>query len=305
LPVPHIDVRRTLGADDLAEVDALLSDVERADGLRPLSDHMWIDLREGGREGFAGLLAREPGHGHLVAYSQLSRGNESWLVDVVVHPHHRYDMAALGPDLMDVALGVVSEEGGGRVHWWVFEPTPVHETIARGAGLRPGRTAQQMRTALPLVDPPPSIDTASFRPGNDEEEWLRVNNDAFADHPEQGDWTRDLLETRLAQPWFAPEHLLMHWHDGQLAGFCWTKLHRDTNPVLGEIYIVAVDPAHAGRGLGRSLTAAGLAHLHREGAPVGMLYVDASNARAQSMYRSLGFAPHHLQQAFVGDVRQR
>jgi mycothiol synthase len=97
----------------------------------------------------------------------------------------------------------------------------------------------------------------------------------------------------------------MHWVDGRLAGFCWTKLHRDTEPVLGEIYIIAVDPAHAGRGLGRSLTAAGLAHLHREGAPLGMLYVDAGNARAQSMYRSLGFSAHHLQQAFVGDVRQR
>jgi len=303
--VPHIDVRRTLGADDLAEVDALLADVERADGLRPLSDHMWIDLREGGREGFAGLLAREPGHGHLVAYSQLSRGNESWLVDVVVHPHHRYDMAVLGPDLMDAALGVVRDEGGGHVHWWVFEPTPIHETIARGAGLHPGRTAQQMRTALPLSDAPPSIDVVPFRPGQDEEEWLRVNNAAFAEHPEQGGWTRDLLETRLAQPWFAPEHLLMHWADGRLAGFCWTKLHTDTEPVLGEIYIIAVDPTRAGRGLGRSLTAAGLHHLHRAGAPLGMLYVDAGNVRAQSMYRSLGFAPHHLQQAFVGDVRQR
>lgn len=303
--MPHIDVRRTLGADDLAEVDALLADVERADGQRPLSDHMWIDLREGGREGFAGLLAREPGHGHLVAYSQLSRGNESWMVDVVVHPHHRYDMAELGPGLLAAALDVVGNEGGGRVHWWVFEPTPIHETIAHGAGLRAGRTAQQMRATLPVAHPPPEVEVAAFRPGLDEDEWLRVNNAAFASHPEQGGWTRGLLESRMAQGWFAPEHLLMHWRDGSLAGFCWTKLHGDAVPVLGEIYIIAVDPRHAGRGLGRSLTAAGLAHLHRQGAPIGMLYVDAGNDRAQAMYRSLGFVAHHVQQAFVGDVHRR
>lgn len=301
----HIDVRRSLGADDLAEVDALLADVERADGQRPLSDHMWIDLREGGREGFAGLLARETDHDHLVAYSQLSRGNGSWLVDVVVHPHHRYDMAALGPDLLAAALELVRDEGGGHVHWWVFEPTPIHETIARGADLRAGRTVQQMRTPLPIAEPPSDVDIEPFRSGRDEDEWLLVNNAAFADHPEQGGWTRELLETRMAQPWFAPEHLLMHWRDGELAGFCWTKLHDDTDPVLGEIYIIAVDPRVAGRGLGRLLTAAGLHHLHRSGARLGMLYVDAGNARARAMYQSLGFAPHHVQQAFVGDVRQR
>ncbi len=303
--MPHIDVRRSLGADDLAEVDALLADVERADGLRPLSDHMWIDLREGGREGFAGLLAREPGHDHLVAYSQLSRGNGSWLVDVVVHPHHRYDMAALGPDLLAAALDLVGDEGGGHVHWWVYEPTPIHQTIAKGADLRAGRTVQQMRTPLPIAAATHDVEVESFQPGRDEDEWLRVNNAAFADHPEQGGWTRDLLETRMAQPWFAPEHLLMHWRDGELAGFCWTKLHDDTDPVLGEIYIIAVDPRVAGRGLGRALTAAGLGHLHHAGARVGMLYVDAGNARAQAVYRSLGFAPHHVQQAFVGDVPQR
>jgi len=303
--VPRIDVRRNLDAIDLAEVDELLADVERADGQRPLSDHMWIDLREGRREGFAGVLAREPGHGHLVAYSQVSRGNDSWLVDVVVHPHHRYEMAALGPDVLAAALSLVGDEGGGHVHWWVFEPTPIHETIARDAGLRAGRTARQMRVVLPIDAPPPDIDIVPYRPGLDDDEWLRVNNAAFANHPEQGGWTRDLLESRVAQPWFAPEHLLMHWRDGALAGFCWTKLHRDTEPVLGEIYIVAVDPRCSGAGLGRALTAAGLAGLHRDGAPLGMLYVDDTNVRAHAMYRSLGFTAHHVQQAFVGDVSRR
>ncbi|MEZ5167195.1 MAG: hypothetical protein R2695_12180 [Acidimicrobiales bacterium] len=45
---------------------------------------------------------------------------------------------------------------------------------------------------------------------------------------------------------------------GGLVGFCWTKIHRDTVPALGEIYVIAIDPDHHGRGLGKPMTLAGL-----------------------------------------------
>jgi len=48
---------------------------------------------------------------------------------------------------------------------------------------------------------------------------------------------------------------------------------------------------------------AGLQHLHLVGTPMGMLYVDAENLRAVSMYSHLGFTTHHVQRAFVGDVQ--
>jgi mycothiol synthase len=95
---------------------------------------------------------------------------------------------------------------------------------------------------------------------------------------------------------------LLHHIDSKLAGFCWTKLHLDTQPVLGEIYVIAVDPDRAGKGLGRSLTVAGLQHLAKLGTTVGMLYVDNQNSGALNMYTSLGFVSHHQQCAFVGDV---
>ena len=65
-----------------------------------------------------------------------------------------------------------------------------------------------------------------------------------------------------------------------LIGACWTKVHRDRKPVLGEIYVIDVDPRHHGQGWGRSLTVAGLVHLAGRGITVGMLYTDASNAAA-------------------------
>ena len=289
-------------AEAMADIDSLLEAVERADAQRPLSDHMWLDLRQGGRPGFAGLLGWQDDHDHLVAYCQVSRGNESWSLDLVVHPHHRYEMTTIGPEMLRAAINIIQAEGGGHVHWWVFEPTPTYTSLAADIGLLPGRTLLQLRVQLPLTQST-DIETCAFRVGKDEAQWLDVNNRAFADHPEQGDWSAQTLASRFATEWFKPEGLLLHHEDNHLAGFCWTKLHTDTTPHLGEIYVVAVDPAFARRGLGRALTIAGLQHLSAEGAPVGMLYVAADNNAALSLYRSLGFTTHHTQRAFVGDVQ--
>jgi len=299
--VAHLDIKRRLPTDDLSEVDELLLAVERADGQRPLSDHLWIDLRQGGRPGYVGLLGRQADHDHLIAYCQVSRGNDSWALDLIVHPHHRYEMASIGPQLLSEAMHVIREAGGGHVHWWVFEPTEIHATLAQSIELRAGRTMLQMRVALPLQEVS-DIATTPFRSGVDDERWLAVNNAAFADHLEQGGWTQSTLESRKQEPWFNPNGFLLHNEKDELAGFCWTKVHLEHSPVLGEIYVIAVHPRFAGKGLGRALTIAGLSFLHRAGISTGMLHVDADNERAVQLYKSLGFSVTHQQRAFVGDV---
>jgi mycothiol synthase len=296
-----LEIKRQMTPSDLANVTGLLEAAERADGHRPLDDHLWLDLVEGGRPGFAGLVAWEPGHEHPVAYAQVSRGNNSWALELVVHPHHRYEMETIGPELLDAALGVVDEEGGGHVHWWVFEPTPVHDELAARVGLTPGRTLLQMRRTLP-VEQTTDVATRPFRVGGDEDAWLKVNNRAFHDHPEQGGWDRDTLAQREKEPWFDPAGFLLHEREGRLAAFCWTKAHGDHDPVLGEIYVIAVDPDFHGLGLGKALTLAGLDHLARQGIGIGMLYVDADNTAALALYRSLGFATHRTDRAYTGDI---
>lgn len=303
-------VKRQMSSADIDDVSALVASAERADGSRPLSDHLWLDLRHGGRRGFAAIMAtsddRHHDHDHLVAYCQLSRGNESWALELVVSPHHRYDVALIGAEMIARARAIVAAEGGGHVHWWVFEPSRTHHDIAAAAGLTPGRRLLQLRRNLPLSPEDDAladqVEACTFTPGRDDAEWLEVNNAAFAAHPEQGGWDQNVLDSRIAEAWFDPTGFLLHHVEGRLEGFCWTKMHHDTEPRIGEIYVIAVHPRAAGHGLGRRLVAAGLRHLARSGAEVGMLFVDADNDPAMAMYRSLGFVPHHSERAFVGDV---
>jgi mycothiol synthase len=299
--MPRLEVKRQMDAADIAVVQELLAAAERADDHEALGDHAWLDLVQGGRAGFAGLVAWEPGHDHPVAYAQVSRGNDSWGLELVIHPHHRYEALSIGAQLLRTALDVVASEGGGHVHWWVFEPTEAHEELAASIGLRPGRKLHQMRVPLP-VDESAAVPTRPFEVGRDEEAWLRVNNRAFAGHPEQGGWDLDTLLAREKEPWFDPAGFLLHERDGRLAAFCWTKVHDEHDPVLGEIYVIAVDPDFHGLGLGRALTVSGLQSLAARGVPAGMLYVDDDNDVALSLYRSIGFTDHHCDRAFVGDV---
>jgi mycothiol synthase len=211
---------------------------------------------------------------------------------------------ATATDLLATALGRVAQEGGGTVRLWARTGDPA-ATATTAAGHRLGLTAErellQLRRRLPVgIDY--TLDTRPFVPGADEAAWLEVNNRAFDWHPEQGGWTLDDLLAREAEPWFDPTGFLLHEEDGRLRGFCWTKAHVDVEPALGEIYVIAIDPAARGTGLGRRLTLAGLDHLHRAGLGWGMLYVDGGNESGVRLYEDLGFEVHHTDTSFTIEV---
>ena len=118
---------------------------------------------------------------------------------------------------------------------------------------------------------------------------MGLNAAASASHPEQGRLTAADLHERMAQPWFDPAGLLLVVDDstGAVVAFHWTKV--EPGAMNGEVYVVGVDPAHQGRGLGGPLTALGLAHLARLGLTEVELYVDGDNTAARRTYQRLGF----------------
>jgi mycothiol synthase len=300
--VHPVEVKRRMGESDIAEVSQLLHQALVADGHYPLGEHKWLDLVHGGRTGFAGFVAREPSNGPLVGYAQLSSGHDTWGVEVVIRPDHRKPDAEVGVSLLSAALREVAREGGGHVHLWVPKPTPQTDAMAETCGLHRGRDLYQMRRPLPVEGDHIHIATRPFRPGVDEQAWLEVNNRAFSSHPEQGGWSLDTIREREAEAWFDPDGFLLHERDGRLAASCWTKVHYDTEPPLGEIYVISVAPDFQGLGLGRDLVLAGLDHLSSRGITVGMLYVDADNVPALHLYQQLGFEVDHTDRAYVADV---
>ncbi len=291
------------------DVHDLLDDVQSTTGHRPLSDHLWLDLVQGGRPGAASVLAWSPadaGPRVLQGFCQLSRNATSWAIEVVV-ARSVPDGVHIGDALVAAGLAHVGRSGGGHVHWWVFAPTDASAEIARRNGLAEGRTLHQMRVPLPLDGDVVRAATdglalRAFRAGADEVDWLEVNNAAFSRHPEQGNWDAATLRQREREDWFDASGFLLHHRDGRLAAFCWTKVHRDVEPVLGEIYVIAVHPDFHGLGLGRSLTVAGLDWIAHRGVTTGMLYVDRDNAAAFGLYQALGFTVHRTDRAYVGDV---
>ena len=298
----RFEISRQRSPEEVAAVGELIRSAELAVGHELVTEHRFHDGAFGGGGDFAGLVAWDASH-RALAYSQVIRGARRWELELVYdHDPARLDEALLAARaVLAEAVDTVAAAGGGHVHLWITRPTDDHRRLAAAVGLSPGRDLWQLRRPLP-VDEAWRLDPRPFVVGQDEEAWLEVNNRAFDWHPEQGGWTLADVRSREAEPWFDPDGFLLHEVDGRLAGFCWTKVHADHDPPLGEIYVIAVDPDLHARGLGRALVLAGLDHLARRGLGVGMLYVDADNERATRLYLDLGFRVDHIDRAFVGDV---
>jgi mycothiol synthase len=191
-------------------------------------------------------------------------------------------------------------EGGEGTRIWAHGDLEAARATARAVGLEADRELLQMRrplTDLPPVRIPPGVRIDTYRGVDDDADLLRVNNAAFAWHPEQGGWTPDDVTVREAEPWFDAAGLLLAVDvadPARVLGFHWTKVHPpgpDAPHPIGEVYVLAVDPAARGRRLGPALTLAGLAHLRDRGLDDVMLYVEADNAAAVRLYHDLGFTP--------------
>lgn len=287
-----------------AERSAAIGFVERiaeARGQRPLSDQLWLDLTADSASGQDSLALAvtvlDPSG--VLAYAQVSGANEGATLEVVVDESVA-DAAAIHDDIAETAIDAFRRAVGGHLTWWVDTDDAHIRSVAEAGGLELARALHQMRVALPL-DSRSSVPTRAFT-RDDAAAWVTVNNRAFASHPEQGGWTVDTLALRYAEPWFDPSGFRLYEADGRLVGFCWTKIHHDVEPPVGEIYVIGVDPEFHGRGLGRELTLAGLDWLADRGLTQAILFVDGGNTPALRLYERLGFEVERTRYAFAGTL---
>lgn len=300
LPTPRrIEALDALPPQATDAVLALIDEAAEEDGQPAVSEQGRLNLRGGARAGVRHFLGYEAqgtqDNDVLVGYAQLEDIDpvEAPAAELVVHPAHRAKGhgRALGHALLATS--------GKRLRVWAHGGHPAARHLAGLLGLSLFRELRQMRRpldagpALPEPVFPPGISVRTFVPGVDDAAWLAVNAAAFAHHPEQGGLTQRDLDDRKSEPWFDPSgfFLAVRDEDGTIAGFHWTKVHERER--VGEVYVVGVSPDAQGGGLGRALTATGLRHLaYERGLPTAMLYVDAENVPAVTIYEHLGFTVH-------------
>ncbi|HSZ38091.1 MAG TPA: mycothiol synthase [Acidimicrobiales bacterium] len=289
-------------------VTTLLRRADAADEHPPLPEPQYHALADGGGTNHEGRLVLDRSDSTsgatLNGFALLTPARDgSTAIHVVTDPHLE-DRNGRASELVGAAVALADQDGTGPLHLWAMQAGPADDERAERYGFTPERDVIQMRVPLPLaddvLDATRPLVTRPFVPGEDDEAWLRVNNRAFAGHPEQGSWTPAQLHERLGADWVDLEGFLVADDpDGEgLIGFCWTKIHRTRSPVLGEIYVIGVDPAHHGGGLGRALTVAGLNSMADRGVHVGMLYTDDSNEAAVALYGRLGFKVDHVDRSY-------
>jgi mycothiol synthase len=280
-----IEARQRLVDHDQNVVAAVVDAATAADGVAPLSEQGMLRLPDEALT--THLLARADGG--VAGYAQLDVATAA--AELVVHPDHRRH--GIGRTLASRLI----TEAGADLKVWAHGDLPAARALAETMGFERVRSLWQM--ARPLTDDPPEprvpdgIVVDTFVPGADEGAWVALNAQAFADHPEQGNWTLTDLDDRMKEPWFDPAGFFVARRGSSMVGFHWTKVHDEST---GEVYVVGTDPAERGRGLGKALTLVGMHYLEHSGLSRVILYVDESNQSAVRLYSGLGF------QRFAVDV---
>jgi mycothiol synthase len=277
-----IAVVSQLSEAEITSVLRLRTDAEAVDHLVALNEAAVLRLRRP-HPTTRHLLVSEDGD--LVGYAQLELGTEWSAGQLVVSPNHRRE--GVGTQLLRRLI----MESSAPLRVWALGDTPAARALALGVGMVRQRELlimeRRLDEKLPKPAIPPGVQIRTFVPGQDEQEWLRVNAAAFASHPEQALIDLDDLNDRMAESWFDPRGFFVATKDGSMIGFHWTKQHQDQ---LGEVYVLGIAPWAARRGLGKALLVTGLRWLQQQGNSRVKLYVESDHQAAIELYLTYGFA---------------
>ncbi|SFW57131.1 mycothiol synthase [Amycolatopsis australiensis] len=286
--------RQELDERQLDDVRGLLLAVRDADGRPEVEPEGALPGEFDGGEHLVACI-----DGDVVGYAHLDTTGDSFghqVVELFVHPAHRN--RGYGAKL----LQAVDERAAVGFRVWAHGDHPAARRLAQKAGLERKRELLILHVDVEGADwPEPvlrdGVSLRTFVPGQDEDAVARVNARAFDWHPEQGALTADDVRADERRPWFDADGFFLAEQKGEVVGFHWTKVHepvpgRFGGERVGEVYVVGVDPAAQGGGLGRALTLAGLRYLASRGLRQIILYVEGDNAPALAVYTKLGFRRH-------------
>ena len=293
------EVDPTAFAAERQHVERIERAASERTGHAALGDAVWRDL-DSPQADSALFFAGDTAVAHIARSDNFSPRHWAVAFTATATDH------AIQTPLIDAALRHVGAHGGGRIVYWVLGASDGDDRALTRLGFHPDRELHEMRVPLPLVQQPKlpaGVSVRTFEPGRDEAAWLTVNNRAFQNHDEQGDWIEDTLHRRMREPWFDPTIFFLAFDADGLAGFNWMKIDaNERGEQLGEIFVIGVDPRFQGGGLGRALAIIGLDAAAERGVATGSLFVAAENAAAHHLYESLGFSVYRVDRAYETEI---
>jgi mycothiol synthase len=277
-----ISVATELSETEINTVLRLVTEAAGADHIPALNEAALLRLRRPHQTTQHFLVSDNK---DLVGYAQLESGPEWSAGQLVVSPNDR--RKGVGTQLLRRLI----IESRTPLRIWAMGDTPAARALAAGVGMVRQRELlimeRRLDDGLPEPVVPAGVQIRPFVPGQDEQDWLRVNAAAFANHPEQALIDVEDLKDRMAEPWFDPHGFFVASRDGTMIGFHWTKQHQDQ---LGEVYVLGIAPSASGQGLGKALLLTGLRWLQQQGNTRVKLYVESDHRAAIELYLTYGFA---------------
>ncbi len=236
--------------------------------------------------------------GNIVGYVDitLELNIERAILNCFVHPDHR--RKGLATKLLGYATDRTKQLRAKVVHVNISEENAAAKIVLAKLGFEFVRRFLQLRLDMVRVLPQ---DTHQAVPQyrniqrGDEYELAQIQNRSFA-----GSWgynpnTVEELVYELNLSSCSTEEIKLAYEGDKAIGYCWTRTICEIgkNERIGQIFMLGVDQAYRGKGIGKGVLFAGLSYLKSKGRRVTELTVDSENKIACSLYRSVGFEFHN------------
>lgn len=237
---------------------------------------LFVVIRAGSLIGYMDILT-EPGIGRVIL--------DCWL-----HPEHR--RKGLATKLLGDAMRRAGEAGAKIAHVHIKEDNAVAKMVLPRLSFECVRRFLEFKldmTRLRQQETNQASQKCRHLKRGEEKKITLIQNRCFT-----GTWgynpnTVATITYRTHLSHFSPEDIILTYEGDKLIGYCWTEI---TGEGEGRIYMLGVDPDYRGKGIGRRLLLAGLAHLRNKGIRVAVLTTDSENQPACDLYRSAGFEFH-------------
>ncbi len=236
--------------------------------------------------------------GNIVGYVDvtLELNIERAILNCFVHPDHR--RKGLATKLLSYATDRAKQLGAKAVHVNISKENADAKIVLAKLGFEFVRRFLQLRLDMVRVLPQ---DTHQAVPQyrniqrGDEYELAQIQNRSFA-----GSWgynpnTVEELVYELNLSSCSTEDIKLAYEGDKVIGYCWTRTICEIgrNERIGQIFMLGVDPAYRGKGIGKGVLFTGLSYLKSKGRRVTELTVDSENKIACNLYKSAGFEFHN------------